>query len=147
MERLQEHSAGAAVWCRLGSPDEQALTAALDNPDGEALFRRQVARAEAAEAQQRAADREAWRPVCKRCGQKFTDQRWQETTAHSSAWKAGDVSVCGTCRADDVARQEAARTETAWAPAPAQPEPEPEPEDDRDQEPGKPRRGLLRWRT
>ncbi|MFI6689764.1 hypothetical protein [Streptomyces sp. NPDC050485] len=87
LERLQEHGADAVVWRRLGRADVQKLAAALDNPDGEALFRRQVAQADAAEEHQRAADREARRPVCKRCGQKFTDQRWQETTAHGSAWK------------------------------------------------------------
>ncbi|POX58779.1 hypothetical protein C3492_36015 [Streptomyces sp. Ru62] len=37
-----------------------------------------------------AAAPEARRPVCKRCGQKFTDQCWEETTAHRTAWKAGD---------------------------------------------------------
>ncbi len=46
--------------------------------------------------------------MCKRCGLKFTDQRWEETTAHRTVWNAGDQSVCGTCHADDVAREEAA---------------------------------------
>ncbi|MBT2493936.1 hypothetical protein J7E96_36735 [Streptomyces sp. ISL-96] len=46
--------------------------------------------------------------MCKRCGQKFTDQRWEETTLNSEAWKAGDLSVCGPCRAEDIARQKAA---------------------------------------
>jgi hypothetical protein len=82
------------------------------------------------------------RSAGKRCGQKFTDQRWEETTAHRTAWNAGDVSVCGTCHADDVAREEAA-AEAAHLHAAAPPESE----TDRDQEPGKPRRGLLRWRT
>lgn len=58
------------------------------------------------------------------------------------AWKAGDLFVCGTCHADDVARQEvtaeAAREQAAV---------QPEPGEDRGQEPGKPRRGLFRRRT
>ncbi|WP_031080503.1 hypothetical protein [Streptomyces sp. NRRL S-118] len=112
---------------------------ALDNPDGDALYRRQYAQAEAADQQRRAAEREARRPVCKRCGTKFTDQRWEETTA-STAWKAGDLSVCGTCHADDVAREEAA-AEAARLRA-ATP---PEPEHDHDQEAGK-LRGLVRRR-
>jgi hypothetical protein len=79
--------------------------------------------------------------VCKRCGQKFTDQRSEETTAHRTAWNTGDVSVCGTCHADEVAREEAA-AEAARLQAAAPPEPE-----DDGQEPGKPRRSLFRRRT
>jgi protein involved in plasmid replication-relaxation len=75
LEQLQEHGADAAVWRRLGRTGEQTLTAALDNPDGDVLFRDQEARARAAEEQRRLAEQEAQRPVCKRCGQKFTDQR------------------------------------------------------------------------
>jgi hypothetical protein len=141
LEQLQEHGAGAAVWRRLGRTGEQTLTAALDNPDGEALYRRQAARAEAEEEQRRAAEREARRPVCMRCGAKFTDERWEETTARD-AWKAGDLSVCGSCHADDVAAQEAA-AEAARRQAAAPPEPEAH----HDQEPGKLRRGLFRRRT
>ncbi|MEV0981124.1 hypothetical protein [Streptomyces sp. NPDC049915] len=140
LEQLQEHGADAAVWRRLGRTGEQTLTAALDNPDGDALSRDQEARAEAEDKLRRAAEREAERPVCKRCGQKFTDQRWEETTAHRTAWKAGDVSVCGDCHAGDVAREkataEAARLQAAMPP---------EPEDD--QELGRPRCGLFRRRS
>ncbi|MFE6904119.1 hypothetical protein ACFVFJ_46245 [Streptomyces sp. NPDC057717] len=82
--------------------------------------------------------------MCKRCGQKFTDQRWEETTARDAAWKAGDLLVCGTCRADDVAREKA-DADAAWEPTSVPPEPAPE--EDRDQEPGKPRRGLWRRRA
>ncbi len=57
--------------------------------------------------------------MCKRCGRKFTDQHWEETTAQT-AWNAGDVSVCSTCHADDIARQEAA-AEAARLQAAAQP--------------------------
>lgn len=141
LEQLQQHGAGAAVWRRLGRTDEQTLTAALDNPDGDVLFREQEARADAEDKRRRAAERKARRPVCKRCGRKFTDQRWEETTAHRTAWKAGDVSVCGTCHADDVARKEAAaEADRLQAAAP------PEPEDDHVQEPGN-LRGLFRRRT
>ncbi|MFE2943826.1 hypothetical protein ACFXKG_33010 [Streptomyces sp. NPDC059255] len=107
LEQLTEHGADAAVWRRLGRTGEQTLTAALDNPDGDALYRDQEARADAEDKRRHAAEREAQRPVCKRCGSKFTDQRWEETTARGGAWTAGDRSVCGTCRADDFAREEA----------------------------------------
>ncbi|MEU7428557.1 hypothetical protein [Streptomyces sp. NPDC040750] len=132
LEQLQERGADAAVWRRLGREGEQTLTAALDNPDGDALFCEQEARVDAEDKRRRAAQREAERPVCKRCGQKFTDQRWEETTAHRTAWKPGDVSVCGDCHASDVAREEAARLQAAMPPEP-----------EHDQEPGK-RRGLFR---
>ncbi|MFJ8650650.1 replication-relaxation family protein [Streptomyces sp. NPDC093546] len=138
LEQLTEHGADAAVWRRLGRDGEQTLTDALDNPDGDALYRRQYARAEAEDERRRAAERAARRPVCKRCGQKFTDQRWEETTART-AWKAGDLSVCGPCRADDVARKEAAEAARLQAATP------PEPEHDHDQKPGK-LRGLFRRR-
>ncbi|WP_308432978.1 replication-relaxation family protein [Streptomyces chryseus] len=138
LEQLTEHGADAEVWRRLGREGEQKLTAALDNPDGDVLFRDQEARADAAEERRRAAEREAQRPVCKRCGRKFTDQRWEETTARGGPWTAGDVSVCGTCRADDVARKEAA-AEAARLQAAA-----PEPEDDQEPDRG---RGWFRRRT
>ncbi|MFF2654319.1 hypothetical protein [Streptomyces sp. NPDC058045] len=108
LEQLLEHGAGAAVWRRLGRMGDQTLTAALNNPDGDDLYRDQEARANTEGQRRRAAEWEAQRPVCKRCGQKFTDQRWEETTAHRRAWGAGDVSVCGACQAADVAREEAA---------------------------------------
>jgi hypothetical protein len=44
LEQLKEHGADAAVW-RLGRTGEQTLTAALDNSDGDALFRRRAAHA------------------------------------------------------------------------------------------------------
>jgi len=113
----------------LGPPPE-------GNPDRDVLLRDQEARADAEEERRRVGEREAQRPVCERCGRKFTDQRWEETTAHRTAWNAGDVSVCGTCHADDVAREEAA-TEAARLQAAAPPEPED------DQEPGR-ARGWFR---
>ncbi|MFI6416777.1 hypothetical protein ACIBG6_04990 [Streptomyces sp. NPDC050842] len=62
----------------------------------------------------RAVEREAQRPVCTRCRQKFTDERWAEITARGCAWTAGDLTVCGTCHADDVAG-----TTTGSRPGPA----------------------------
>ncbi|MFE2601631.1 hypothetical protein ACFXCZ_35040 [Streptomyces sp. NPDC059396] len=138
LEQLQEHSAGAAVWRRLGRDGEQTLTDVLDNPDGHALYLAQEARADAEDKQRRAAQREAERPVCKRCGRKFTDERWEEITVHWTAVRTGDKSVCGPCRADDVAREEAA-AEAARLQAAAPPEPED------DQEPGR-GRGWFRRR-
>ncbi|GHG19452.1 replication-relaxation family protein [Streptomyces hydrogenans] len=138
LEQLQEHGAGAAVWRRLGRTGEQTLTDALDNPDGHTLYRAQEARADADDKRRRAAEREAQRPVCRRCGRKFSDERWEENTVHRTAVKAGDRSACGPCRVDDVARQEAA-AEAARLEAAAPPEPQDGPEAKRG-------RGWLRRR-
>ncbi|MFJ7063158.1 hypothetical protein ACIQVA_36790 [Streptomyces microflavus] len=127
LEQLTEHGADAAVWRRLGRTGEQKLTAALDNPDGDVLFRDQEARADAAEEQHRAAEREAQHPVCKRCGAKFTDQRWEETTARGGAWTAGDASLCGNCYADFLAEREAVAARRQAA-APLEPEDDQEPD-------------------
>ncbi|MEU8717909.1 hypothetical protein [Streptomyces sp. NPDC048663] len=129
LEQLQEHGADAAVWRRLGRDGEQTLTAALDNPDGHALYRAQEARADTEDKERRAAQREAERPVCTRCGRKFTDERWEEITMHRTAIRAGDKSVCGPCHADDVAREEAA-VEAARLQAAVPPEPQDDPEPD-----------------
>ncbi|MFJ3762549.1 hypothetical protein [Streptomyces sp. NPDC090080] len=129
LEQLQEHGADAAVWRRLGRDGEQTLTAALDNPDGHALYRAQEARADTEDKERRAAQREAERPVCTRCGRKFTDERWEEITMHQTAIRAGDKSVCGPCHADDAAREEAA-VEAARLQAAAPPEPQDDPEPD-----------------
>ncbi|WP_333745986.1 hypothetical protein [Streptomyces sp. IBSBF 2950] len=145
LEQLQEHGADAAVWRRLGREGEQTLAAALDNPDGDALYRRQAARADAEEKQRQAAEREARRPVCTRCKAKFTDERWEEISTRSRRWEAGDLSVCGTCHADDVARKQAAveAAEVARAAAAAPTEPV---DPDNGPEPGR-LRGLFRRRA
>ncbi|KPI33419.1 hypothetical protein OV450_6616 [Actinobacteria bacterium OV450] len=137
------------MWRRLGRKGEQTLTAALDNPDGDALYRAQLASADERAAQRRAAEREAHRPVCKRCGQKFTDDRWEETTVRGGAWTAGDLTACGTCHADDVAREQAAastpprrpsKTTRSW-PGPAAASSAAEP--DRDARRASPRRAWA----
>ncbi|MFB6833798.1 hypothetical protein [Streptomyces hydrogenans] len=138
LEQLTEHGAGAAVWRRLGRTGEQTLTDALDNPEGHTLYRAQQARAEAEDKRRRAAEREARRPVCRRCERKFSDERWEEITVHRTAVRAGDRSVCGPCHGDDVARQEAAaKAARLEAVVPSEPE--------QGQGPGK-LRGLFRRR-
>ncbi|MBY8820075.1 hypothetical protein K7G63_30420 [Streptomyces cinereoruber subsp. cinereoruber] len=77
--------------------------------------------------------------MCSRCGRKFSDERWEEITVHRTAVRAGDRSVCGPCRADDVAHQEAdAETVRLQAATPPEPEDSPEPERGR---------GWFCWRT
>ncbi|MBX9399537.1 transposase family protein [Streptomyces sp. TRM72054] len=64
------------MWQRLGRPDWQTLTDALDNLDGDCLYEVERREAWRRQAEREAAEREARRPVCPRCGQKFTDDRW-----------------------------------------------------------------------
>ncbi|MEU1151386.1 hypothetical protein ACFYO9_06540 [Streptomyces sp. NPDC005863] len=65
-------------------PGEQTLTAELSNPDGDVLYCHQAARAEAEEERRQAAEQETRRQVCRRCGQKCTDQRWEKLTMHGA---------------------------------------------------------------
>ncbi|MFI8076342.1 hypothetical protein ACIF85_47780 [Streptomyces sp. NPDC086033] len=80
------------------------------------------------------------RPVCQECGEKFTDQRWEET-ATRDPWTTGNPYMCPNCWTDYLAGREAA-AEAARLQAAAPPEPE----DDYDQEPVK-LRGLFCRRT
>ncbi|MEU2358644.1 hypothetical protein ABZ599_37745 [Streptomyces misionensis] len=66
------------MWRRLGRKAWQTLSEALDNPDGERLYQVQLREGRRRLAEREAAHREAQRPVCTRCGTKFTDDRWQQ---------------------------------------------------------------------
>jgi Replication-relaxation len=116
LDALRTRGADGPVWRRFGRDQWQTLLEALNNPDGDALYEREVAKARATDEQRRAAEREAHRPVCSRCGQKFTDDRWERVASRSFTRRepVGDASVCGACHADDLARQKAeAETERA----------------------------------
>ncbi|MDX3548302.1 hypothetical protein [Streptomyces europaeiscabiei] len=112
LERITADLAGAAgpVWRRLGRDEWQTLPEALDNPDGDRLYAVQW------EEARRQAEREAQRPVCTRCGNKFTDDRWQLT--RQSSWRSERDDLCGPCaheaadraEADRVARRQAEET-------------------------------------
>ncbi|WP_424863402.1 replication-relaxation family protein [Streptomyces sp. MMS24-I29] len=126
LERITADPAGAAgkVWRRLGRDEWQTLSAALDNPDGEWLYRVELQEARRRQAERKAAHREAQRPVCTQCGTKFTDERWQETTR--SSWPGQWDRQCGPCateaadhaQAERVARRQAEEAERAAAEAP-----------------------------
>ncbi|WP_459740919.1 hypothetical protein [Streptomyces sp. E-15] len=127
LERITADPAGAAgaVWRRLGREEWQTLTEALDNPDGERLYRVELREARRRQAEREAAHREAQRPVCTRCGNKFTDDRWQQTKR--SSWPGEWDRLCGPCEeeaadraeAERVARRQAEEAERAAAEAPA----------------------------
>ncbi|MFJ2915014.1 replication-relaxation family protein [Streptomyces sp. NPDC087228] len=109
LERITADPAGAAgrVWRRLGRDEWQTLSEALDNPDGERLYRVEEEQSRRRQAERKAAEREARRPVCTRCGTKFSDERWQLTAG--SSWAGEWEGLCGPCAKDDRDRAEAER--------------------------------------
>ncbi|MFF9901532.1 hypothetical protein [Streptomyces longispororuber] len=117
--------AAGRVWRRLGRDEWQTLPEALDDPDGERLYRVELQEARRRQAEREAAHREAQRPVCTRCGNKFTDERWQRVKR--SSWPGGWNRLCGPCateaadraEVERVARRQAQEAERAAAEAPA----------------------------
>ncbi|MGW1902236.1 replication-relaxation family protein [Streptomyces hirsutus] len=109
LERITADPAGAggAVWRRLGRDEWQTLHEALDNPDGDRLYAVQWEQARRRRAEREAAQREAQRPVCARCGNKFTDDRWQ--SIRQSSWRSKGDDLCGPCAQEDADRAEAER--------------------------------------
>lgn len=109
LERITADPDGAAgaVWRRLGRDEWQTLSEALDNPDGERLYAVQLREARRRQAGREAAHREAQRPVCTRCGTKFTDERWQEI--RRSSWPGEWDRQCGPCAQEAAEHVEAER--------------------------------------
>ncbi|MFF6945892.1 replication-relaxation family protein [Streptomyces lavendulae] len=109
LERITADPAGAAgaVWRRLGREEWQTLPEALDNPDGDRLYAVKRREARDRRVEREAAEREAKRPVCTRCGAKFTDDRWRET--ERSSWPGRWDDLCGACAEASVARADAER--------------------------------------
>ncbi|MGW1107211.1 hypothetical protein [Streptomyces sp. NPDC002540] len=77
LERITADPDGAAgkVWLGRDEDEWQALHEALDNPDGDRLYTVQRKEAHCRKEEREAAQREVQRPVCTRCGAKFTDDR------------------------------------------------------------------------
>ena len=111
LERITADPDGAAgaVWRRLGRDGWQRLNQALDNPDGERLYAVQHEQARRRQAEREAAEREAQRPVCTRCGTKFTDDRWESVRGRGRAWALESDGLCGPCEQAERARAEAER--------------------------------------
>ncbi|MER6523050.1 replication-relaxation family protein [Streptomyces sp. NPDC001553] len=109
LERITADPAGAAgaVWRRLGRQEWQTLPEALDNPDGDRLYAVQWKDARDRRAEREAAEREAKRPVCARCGAKFTDDRWN--LIRQDSWSGAWDDLCGACAQESVARAEVER--------------------------------------
>ncbi|MFD9538202.1 hypothetical protein [Streptomyces sp. NPDC060010] len=92
-EQLQEHGAETAVWRRLGRTGEQTLTAAFDNPDGDALYRpRPPALTSGRHSGEPPSGRRS-APCTAGASKKFTDERWEETTARGRPWTASGLGT------------------------------------------------------
>jgi hypothetical protein len=110
LERITADAEGAAgkVWRRLGRDEDewQTLSEALDNPDGDRLYVVQAEQARKRHKEREAAAREAKRPVCGRCGAKFTDERWQ-TLRQYPAQQHNEL--CGPCLTEHHEQEQAQR--------------------------------------
>ncbi|MFB6901524.1 replication-relaxation family protein [Streptomyces hydrogenans] len=109
LDLLREHGpAGPAFW-RFGRDHRQPLLDAIGNPRRDAYLarRRQAAREEERRREeQETAEREARRPACKECGQKFTDDRW-EAIGYSRGWgeRESHPHLCEDCQTWAVAAE------------------------------------------
>jgi hypothetical protein len=114
LELLREHGpAGPAFW-RFGREDRQNLWDAIGNPRRDAALAR---RAEDARRRvvQEAAEREAQRPVCGECGQRFTDDRWKTSTTVEWGHRDSHPHLCDDCKQRAVtAERQAERVEPEY---------------------------------
>ncbi|MEU5757017.1 replication-relaxation family protein [Streptomyces sp. NPDC047829] len=115
LDLLREHGpAGPAFW-RFGRDHRQPLLDAIGNARRDAYLarRRQAARQEQRRREEReAAQREAQRPVCADCGQKFTDDRW-EAVGYTGGWgeRESHPHLCENCQHRAVAAEQQAEAE------------------------------------
>ncbi|MER8235113.1 replication-relaxation family protein [Streptomyces sp. NPDC094049] len=110
LDQLREHGPAGPVFWRFGRKELQPLLDAIGNPrlDAALTRRRQAAREEQQRRdEQQAAAREAERPVCARCGTRFTDERWQLT--RRSSWRSETDNLCGPCESGHFAQLEVER--------------------------------------
>ncbi|WP_260334609.1 replication-relaxation family protein [Streptomyces beigongshangae] len=113
LKNLSQHGPAGQVFLRFGRTHKQHLWEAIGNPRREvatARAREETARAQAEhrakvqraaqeQAAKQAAEREARRPVCADCGEKFTDERWE--AAQATDWgtpKDSHPHLCDGCK-------------------------------------------------
>ncbi|MGW0917102.1 hypothetical protein ACWD1Z_36170 [Streptomyces sp. NPDC002784] len=108
LDELREHGPSGPVIWRFGRDHHQPLLNAIGNARRDAyLARRQAAREDQRRREEReAAQREARRPVCRDCGQKFTDERW-EAVGYTPDWsnRQSHPHLCENCQDRAVAAQ------------------------------------------
>ncbi|MGY1495053.1 hypothetical protein ACW4TU_44855 [Streptomyces sp. QTS52] len=110
LELLREHRPAGPAFQRFGREGYQNLWDAIGNPRRDAFLARRAEDARRRLAQE-AAEREAQRPVCGDCGQKFTDDRWKAITAVE--WDHGDSHphLCDNCRYRTLEAEQQARSD------------------------------------
>ncbi|WP_229861183.1 hypothetical protein [Streptomyces litmocidini] len=119
LERITADRDGAAgkVWRRLGRDEWQTLIEALDNPDGDRLYVVQAEQARRRQKEREAAAREAKRPMCGRCGAKFTDERWRSIRHYPAQQHRELCDPCLTEHREQVQAEQAARRQAEEAAA------------------------------
>ncbi|MER5359743.1 hypothetical protein [Streptomyces sp. NPDC002785] len=119
LERITADPKGAAgkVWRRLGREEWQTLGEALDNPDGERLYRVEMEQFRRRQKEREAAAREAQRPVCRRCGAKFTDDRWDTVRRYPAQEHRELCDPCLTEHHEQVQAERAAQRQAEEAAA------------------------------
>lgn len=118
LPNLRTYGPTGAVFRRFGRDRMQPLLEALGNPRRDAADAREQEESKAQqaahqarlqrvaeeEAAEKAAVREARRPVCTECGAKFTDERWE--AAQATDWgtpKDSHPQLCDGCKRQTIA--------------------------------------------
>jgi protein involved in plasmid replication-relaxation len=111
IDLLRQHGPTGPAFRRAGRKERQTLHDAVGNPRRTAAVARQrVLQQEQARryAQEQAAAREARRPTCTQCGQKFSDAHWEYTHRHGGGWDQ-HPGLCENCAEAAAARARAER--------------------------------------
>ncbi|MGW0665374.1 hypothetical protein [Streptodolium elevatio] len=90
--------------CGGGWDGWQRLADASDNPDGDTLLRTELAERDRRGREREAAEREAKRPVCTRCGATFSDERWEQVEA-AGPRGARQNELCKPCLESEGVRE------------------------------------------
>ncbi|MFG2577250.1 hypothetical protein [Streptomyces sp. NPDC048481] len=101
LNQLREQGPAGFVFCRFGREHRQPLLDAIGNARRDACLarRRQAAREEERRREERmAAEREARRPVCADCGQKFADARWEAIGCTRECKRQSHPHLCEDCQ-------------------------------------------------
>jgi hypothetical protein len=118
LNMLREQGPEGEVFHRFGRSGFQPLREAIGNPRRDAADARRRAEDERKEAEykqqllaeEKKREREAQRPICTRCGGRFSDERWSEVQ-----WQGAHMNpqLCGVCAPQAVreARRQAAEAE------------------------------------
>ncbi|MGW1353083.1 hypothetical protein ACWCQE_28015 [Streptomyces sp. NPDC002409] len=110
LDLLREHGPAGPAFRRFGRDRHQSLLDTVGNPrrDAHLARRRRTAREKERRREERhRAEREARRPTCVDCGQKFTDDRWKavEYTRDRSR-RQPHPHLCEECRSRAVGQGE-----------------------------------------